>query len=33
MNDYNITVENNDGIINTGDYANNLFQDGGQAVL
>lgn len=33
MNDYNITVENNDGIINTGDYANNLFQDGGQAAL
>lgn len=33
MNDYNITVENNDGIINTGDYANNLFQKGGQAAL
>ena len=24
MNDYNISVENNDGIINTGDFANNI---------
>ena len=26
MNDYNISVENNDGIINTGDFANNTYQ-------
>ena len=24
MNDYNISVENNDGVINTGDFANNI---------
>ena len=26
LNDYNISVENNDGIINTGNYANNISQ-------
>lgn len=26
MNDYNINVENNDGVINTGDFASNLYQ-------
>ncbi len=26
MNDYNISVENNDGVINTGDFANNIYQ-------
>lgn len=30
MNDYNISVENNDGIINTGDFANNDYQKKGQ---
>lgn len=30
MGDYNITVENNDGIINTGDFAKNTYQKGGQ---
>ncbi len=33
MNDYNISVENNDGIINTGDFANNMFQKEGQGNL
>ncbi|MEY8333912.1 hypothetical protein AALB53_12515 [Lachnospiraceae bacterium 47-T17] len=26
MNDYNISVRNNDGIINTGDFTNNAYQ-------
>ncbi len=30
MNDYNISVENNDGVINTGDFANNIYQKGEQ---
>lgn len=30
MNDYNINVENNDGVINTGDFANNIYQKGRQ---
>lgn len=33
MGDYNITVENNDGVINTGDFANNIYQKGGQGNL
>lgn len=33
MGDYNITVENNDGIISTGDFANNICQKGGQGDL
>lgn len=28
MGDYNITVENNDGVINTGDFANNTYHKG-----
>ena len=30
MNDYNISVENNDGVINTGDFANNIYKEEGQ---
>lgn len=30
MNDYNISVENNDGVINTGDFANNIYQKQGK---
>ncbi len=33
LNDYNISVENNDGVINTGDFANNIYQKGGQENL
>lgn len=29
LNDYNISVENNEGVINTGDYANNIYQKEG----
>lgn len=33
MNDYNISVENNDGVINTGDFANNIYKKEGQEKL
>lgn len=33
LNENNITVEKNDGVINTGDYANNSYQRGGQGNL
>ena len=32
LNDYNISVENNDGVINTGDFANNIYQKGGRQI-
>lgn len=33
MNDYNISVEKNDGVISTGDFANNIYQKDGKKDL